>query len=250
MLARIVLTLAALALARPASARAQYAPPGMTFGPPAAAPAAPDPVPVATFAAVAPATPAPYAPAGMTFGPAGAPPLGEGDAAVAARSPWEWALGAGAGRGTWTASASGDRALALLLELSLVRRVGASLVAGGILSLPLDFGAVAGWRVGLSPALRLDLLADLGVMGLPVGVNETEWAPAAGARAGLSWLATRRHRYLTLAVAARGAWGRTETFCDVVTQECSRDRRGYTFLGAVLTYGTVGAVPGHPESGR
>jgi hypothetical protein len=242
-----VLALAGLSAAAPA--RAQYAPPGMTFGPPAA----PDPVTVATAAAgpAIAAAPAPYTPPHMTFGPVPqAPPSGVAVAEESAPSPWEWAFGAGAGpgrKGPW--GGEGGRGPALVIELSLVRRVGASFVAGGMLSLPSGALAVAGWRLGLSPALRLDLLADAGLVALTAGTGEAEVAPAVGARAGLSWLSTRRHRYLMLSVAARGAWGRVETWCDFATQECFRDRRGGTFLGAVLTYGSVGAVPG-PADGR
>lgn len=248
-----LIVVALLALARSAAAQQPYAPPNMTFGPAPSAAAASDPVAVATLAAVAPATPAPYAPPGMIFGPPlPAPPAAV--AAVPAPSPWEWAFGAGGGRWTWRASWSGERALAIVLELSRVRRIGPSLVAGGMVSLPLGAGAVAGWRLGLSPALRVDLLADAGLMALRAGLNETEWAPAAGARAGLGWVSARRHRSLTLAAAARRAWGRTETVCDLPGQGCFRDRRGYTFLGAILTYGSVGAVPGsaadRAEGGR
>lgn len=243
-----VLTFALAALAAAAPARAQYAPPGMTFGPAAPPPASTDPGAVATTAATGPAFPAPpaqYAPPGMTFGPAAAPAAQAALAAEAAPSRWEWAFGAGAGRRSWP---WGQNKLYVDLEGTALARLDEAFVAGILLTQD-SAAALAGWRTPLSPALRLDLLADAGVMAL--GALDPWWAPVTGARAGIAWIRPQRRRAVTLGVAVRRAWAvGSENVCDV-GGSCGREPRpGATFVGGILTYGSVGVLPSRGSAGQ
>lgn len=240
MLARVVLALALRALAArvPAQApdpSAPYASPGWPQ-PEAAAPSRDAPAPP-------PAAPTePYASPGW-------PAAAFQDPALAVSTAgWEWGVGLLTGRrsGWWAPSA---RRLGLMLEAALLRQLGDRLVVGAMLSTGLAVHALAGPRFRLSPGLRLDLLADVGVTRQELGGDErfggtdTWLAPTVGARAGISWARPEGGRYLTVGAAVRHAFPHgTITLCDA-DSTCDRtvDLGGYTIVGAFLTYG--GARP-------
>jgi hypothetical protein len=172
MTVRIALVLALAGVAAVAAAEEPYAPPGMTFGP-------------------APASPAPPAPAA---------PASEPSAAPTTASRVGFGLGLLAGRVKYS-----DATQAAFFGVGLEALVLADLgrfVAGGMGTIGSGMGAgisaAGGARLGVAPALRVDLLADLGLATYYQG----PFRPVVGARTGLTWVRASGSP-LTVGVALR-----------------------------------------------
>jgi len=240
---RILLTAGVVLAAAGAAAEEPYAPPHMSFGPPAqGAPAAPAPAPAAV------PEPLPYTPPGMSFGPPAAPPAPESppglDPSAATTVVPRFGLGLGFLAGRFTEPGAPGARFGLGLEALLLADLG-RFVAGGLATLGgvgTGLSAAGGARLPVTPALRVDLLADLG---FGIGSNPLDSAvrPVAGARAGLTWVRAGG-RNLTLGVGLRHAFPKDaavpDPACTSYAGPCPTvpgKAYGATIAGGFLTWG-------------
>jgi len=161
---------------------------------------------------------------------------------------WEWGVGASAGRrsGWWAPSAQGSAGFGWVVAADLLVHLGERAVVGTMVSSGVALEALAGVRFRLSPALRLDVLAEGGLTRQELGY-ETYWAPTVGARAGLAWARRGGGRYVTAGVAALHLVpARMEPACGGVASSCgSVAVGGGTLVGAFVTFGSS-----YPHTGR
>lgn len=179
---------------------------------------------------------------------AAADPSPVSSAPVSSKSPsprnWEWGVGATAGRrsGWWAPGSPASPGFGWVIDADLLVHLGERAVAGAMLSSGLALEALAGVRFRLSPALRLDLLADGGVTRQELSASETYWAPTVGARAGLAWARRGGGPYVTAGVAVRHRVpDRTvPVVCADFASSCGTVALGGgTLVGAFVTFGSA-----------